>query len=75
MVAQQKCPGFKSTLGLGSLSVEFGRSPSVCMGSLQVLRVPPTVQTHAFSGVTLTGDSKLGHRYESEYEWLAVSMC
>ena len=32
---------------LGPFCVEFACSPRVCVGSLQVLRLPPTVQKHA----------------------------
>ena len=32
---------------LGPFCVEFACSPRVCMGSLRVLRLPPTVQKHA----------------------------
>ena len=41
---------------LGPFCVESACSPRVCVGSLRVLRLPPTVQKHA---VRLTGDSKL----------------
>ena len=32
---------------LGSNCVEFACSPCACVGSLRVLRLPPTVQRHA----------------------------
>jgi len=48
---------------LGPFCVESACSPRVCVGSLRVLRLPPTVQKHA---VRLIGDSKLT---------LLMSMC
>ncbi len=33
--------------GAGSLCVEFACSPHVCVGSLRVPQLPPTVQRHA----------------------------
>ena len=55
--------GFQVRSPAGSVCVESACSPRVCVGSLRVLRVPPTVQTHA---VRLTGDSELS---------LGVSVC
>jgi len=43
-------------LPAGSVCVESACSPRVCVGSLRVLRLPPTVQKHV---VRLTGVSKL----------------
>uniref|UniRef100_A0A3B4GB83 Leucine rich adaptor protein 1 n=1 Tax=Pundamilia nyererei TaxID=303518 RepID=A0A3B4GB83_9CICH len=42
-----KGPEFNSTIRPGSFCVEFACSPCVCVGSLRVLRLPPTVQRHA----------------------------
>uniref|UniRef100_A0A3Q4MHR7 RING-type domain-containing protein n=1 Tax=Neolamprologus brichardi TaxID=32507 RepID=A0A3Q4MHR7_NEOBR len=39
----------------GSFCVEFACSPRVCVGSLRVLRLPPTVQRHGLSGDRLIG--------------------
>ena len=51
--------------GLGSFCVGFACSPRVCVGSLRVLRLPPTIQRHA-CGDRLIGDSKVA---------LGVSVC
>jgi len=40
--------------GYGTFCVEFACSPLVCVGSLRVLRLPPTIQKDR-----LIGDSKL----------------
>ena len=56
--SQQEGSGFDSTRGLGSFCVEFACSPRVCVGSLRVLRLPPTIQRHA-CGDRLIGDSKV----------------
>ena len=39
--------GSRFDLHLGPFCVEFACSPRVCVGSLQVLRLPPTFQKHA----------------------------
>lgn len=40
------------------LCMEFARSPCICVGSLWLLWLPPTIQRHA-PGVKLTGHSQL----------------
>ena len=42
VASQQEGPGFDS--GFSAFLVEFACSPCFCVGSLQVLRFPPTVQ-------------------------------
>uniref|UniRef100_A0A3Q4AG71 Caldesmon 1b n=1 Tax=Mola mola TaxID=94237 RepID=A0A3Q4AG71_MOLML len=49
VASHQECPGFNSESG--RFCVEFACSPSDCVGSLQVLRLPPTVQKHANWGL------------------------
>ena len=46
---QQEDPWFDSRLvpSPGSFCMEFACSPCACVGSLRVLRLPPTVQKHA----------------------------
>ena len=39
--------GSRFNTRLGPFCVEFACSPSVCVGSLRVLWLPPTVQRHA----------------------------
>uniref|UniRef100_A0A3P8NDG8 HAT C-terminal dimerisation domain-containing protein n=1 Tax=Astatotilapia calliptera TaxID=8154 RepID=A0A3P8NDG8_ASTCA len=46
VATQQEGPEFNSTIRPGSFCVEFACSPRVCVGSLRVLRLPPTVQRH-----------------------------
>ena len=53
--------GFLVLNPAGSVCVESACSPRVCVGSLRVLRLPPTVQKHA---VRLTGDSETVLRSE-----------
>uniref|UniRef100_A0A669CQ23 procollagen-proline 3-dioxygenase n=1 Tax=Oreochromis niloticus TaxID=8128 RepID=A0A669CQ23_ORENI len=55
VAAQQEGPEFNSTIRPGSFCVEFACSPRVCVGSLRVLRLPPTVQRHAVWGNRLIG--------------------
>lgn len=57
--SHQEGPEFDSTTCLGPFGVEFTCSPRVCVGTLWVLQLPPTVQRHAVSGVRLTANSKL----------------
>jgi len=45
IASQQKGSWFESRMG--PFCVEFACSPRVCVGSLQVLQLPPTVQKHA----------------------------
>ena len=45
-VASQR-EGSRFNPHLGPFCVEFACSPRVCVGSLRVLRLPPTVQNHA----------------------------
>ena len=65
-VASQR-EGFRFDPHLGPFCVEFA---CVCVGSLRVLRLPPTVQKH----VRLIGDSKIVLRSECERAWLFVSV-
>ena len=46
----KKALGSNPGWGLESFCVEFACSPRVCVGSLRVLRLPPTVQRHAKLG-------------------------
>ena len=46
-VASQR-EGSRFSSRLGPFCVEFACSPRVCVGSLRVLRLPPTVQKHAY---------------------------
>ena len=45
VASQQEGSRFNSQLGL--FCVEFACSPRVCVGSLWVLRLTPTIQKHA----------------------------
>jgi len=55
--AAQRCGGLhRYQVSPGWFFLESACSPRVCVGSLRVLRLPPTTQKHA---VRLTGDSKL----------------
>ncbi len=47
VASQQDGSGFEPTGRLGSFCVEFACSPRACVGFLQVLRLPPTIQRHA----------------------------
>ena len=66
----ERVPG--STPGLGPFCVEFACSPRVCVGSLRVLRLPPTVQKKNMH-VRLIGVSKIVLRSECERAWFFVS--
>ena len=68
--SQQEGSGFDSTGGLGSFCVEFACSPRVFVGSLWVLRLPPTLQRHA-CGDRLIGSTKVALGV-SVCEWLSV---
>ena len=53
VASQREGPGFGS--GSECVCVEFACSPCVCVGSLRVLRLPPTVQKHANWERLITG--------------------
>uniref|UniRef100_A0A669CL12 Transmembrane protein 63B n=1 Tax=Oreochromis niloticus TaxID=8128 RepID=A0A669CL12_ORENI len=53
------CLEFNSTIRQGSFFVCVWSSPRVCVGSLWVLWLPPTVQRHAVSGDGFIGNTKL----------------
>lgn len=56
VTSQQEGPGFESIIW--PFCVEFECSLCVCVGSLQVLQLPPKAQRHAVCTVKLAGDSK-----------------
>jgi len=67
--SQQEGRRFNSRSGR-SFCVEAACSPRGSVGSLRVLRLPPTVQRHAVRLI----DVWIAHRCECESEWLSVSI-
>uniref|UniRef100_A0A669BQU8 Transmembrane protein 63B n=1 Tax=Oreochromis niloticus TaxID=8128 RepID=A0A669BQU8_ORENI len=59
VASQQEGLEFNSTIRQGSFFVCVWSSPRVCVGSLWVLWLPPTVQRHAVSGDGFIGNTKL----------------